>query len=1026
MKPLALGIQAFGPFSGHEEVDFTAFGENALFLINGPTGAGKSSLLDAICFALYGVTTGGEREASSMRSDQASEDLATEIRFDFQLGDQVYRIQRMPTQELTKKRGEGTTTRQTDAHAWRTPLAEWRGEFEEEAAEYLNLKGVREVNDWVVDLTGLSAEQFRQVMVLPQGKFRELLLASSSDRETIFSQLFQTHTYKVIEERLKEKAADIRREREQLTDGLAGMLSSVDAESTAELDEQIKELEPEVEAAKARLDETAAATTSAQRALDSSLELKSKFERLVALRKEQVQLAAEDEMISALEQGNRQALAAQKLQPVFEAHELGRQRQRQEAERLKALEAELDLLRQQQKEAEATLEKARQDGQQLDPLKDERTRLQGFQAQIEQLTRDRAQLDQASQRVTQAERDYAEFSHQRDSVKQQIQTLEAHQAQYQVELQPLADVQQKRADLERFGKLKRIWQDASDEAEQQEQVLAQLEPELKAVLQRQADLKEDWTRTEMHWHQGQAAELAAQLEAGQPCPVCGSPEHPAPARSQDQELVTRQDVTRAREQYETQTQTLTELQSRQAQLKQAIANARLRAEDQVPQLGEYARQSITELREAYQAANNQLERLKQVERHAAQAAEDLKNGRAQLSELDQREPEQRQRRELAIADRAAARQAVKTLEQSIPEELRDPKSLNDQLSALNQRIEAINKALEEAQQHHARLKEALAAQVASRNEVTARLDSAVREAEQKTGHWLSQLAASPFDDEAAFLRARLSDEEIEQRETRIRDHRRRQEQQNWQIKELSEALADRQEPDTEQLAQQLADARQQQEEASQAHGQFRSRLDARLNVSKRLAETRDRINRVDTQYGVFGTLADVAGGQNGSRISLQRFVLSVLLDDVLTEATHRLHVMSKGRYRLLRKLDRTKGNRASGLDLEVEDAYTGKARPVNTLSGGESFMAALALALGLSDVVQAYAGGIRLDTLFIDEGFGSLDPDSLDLAIQTLMELRANGRTVGIISHVSELKEQMPMRIDITASQSGSAIKVIA
>jgi exonuclease SbcC len=172
-------------------------------------------------------------------------------------------------------------------------------------------------------------------------------------------------------------------------------------------------------------------------------------------------------------------------------------------------------------------------------------------------------------------------------------------------------------------------------------------------------------------------------------------------------------------------------------------------------------------------------------------------------------------------------------------------------------------------------------------------------------------------------------------------------------------------------------------------------------------------------------LSDVATGINGRRISLQRFVLSVLLDDVLIQASHRLNIMSKGRYRLLRKVERMGGNAASGLDMEVEDGYTGKTRAVATLSGGESFMAALSLALGLSDVVQSYAGGIKLDTLFIDEGFGSLDPESLDLAIRTLMDLQSSGRMIGIISHVSELKEQMALRIDVKSSRDGSSIYTV-
>ena len=175
-----------------------------------------------------------------------------------------------------------------------------------------------------------------------------------------------------------------------------------------------------------------------------------------------------------------------------------------------------------------------------------------------------------------------------------------------------------------------------------------------------------------------------------------------------------------------------------------------------------------------------------------------------------------------------------------------------------------------------------------------------------------------------------------------------------------------------------------------------------------------------------GTLSDVANGQTGKKISLQRFVLSVLLDDVLIEASHRLKAMSKGRYQLLRIDEGLDRRKVSGLDLAVEDAYSGKTRPVATLSGGESFMAALSMALGLSDIVQSYAGGIRLDTLFIDEGFGSLDQESLDLAIRTLVDLQSTGRMIGVISHVAELKEQLPLRLDIIADRNGSRLSPLS
>ena len=199
-----------------------------------------------------------------------------------------------------------------------------------------------------------------------------------------------------------------------------------------------------------------------------------------------------------------------------------------------------------------------------------------------------------------------------------------------------------------------------------------------------------------------------------------------------------------------------------------------------------------------------------------------------------------------------------------------------------------------------------------------------------------------------------------------------------------------------------------------------------VSVQKKLVEAHKKNEELEKQYKTVGTLYEVSNGLTGDKVSLQRFVLSVLLDDVLIQASQRLLLMSKGRYQLIRKEERAKGNKASGLELEVDDAYTGKSRPVATLSGGESFMAALSLALGLSDVVQSYSGGIKLDTLFIDEGFGSLDPESLDLAVRTLIDLQSTGRMIGIISHVTELKSQMGLRIDVKTGRAGSEISVIA
>lgn len=1028
MKPLQLHIQAFGPFADAVDIDFTAFGENALFLINGPTGAGKSTLLDALCFALYGETTGGnrEREAGSMRSDQASDGLETRIHLDFLLGETVYHVERTPTQTVAKKRGEGTTTRQTDAHVWQVPAEDWSGEFNEDDATYLNLKGVREVNDWVLDLTGLSAEQFRQVMVLPQGKFRELLLASSSEREAIFSQLFQTHIYSDIEAKLKDKAAGIRRERERMADKLSAYLQSADAETPSELDAQIETLEPQLTEAAKRLEAATQATTDAQRRLDAGQALKQQFDQRARAQRDLAELDGQGDAIRALETEVQRARQAQSLVAGFEARENSRRQVQREHDDLERAKADCDRLSQTLREAEDHLKAAETDWRQLDTLKTERTTLDGHRQRLLDLTRARQRETEAGTAAEQARQAYDAFNRQRDALKKERQTLEARQAELQAEVKVLPERQQQRADLERYGKRKVEWQKADDDAKRLEQSLKALEQHIADAQGRFDALKQQATRLEIRWHQGQAAELAATLAPGEPCPVCGSDDHPDPAVSGHDDRVTRETVAEARQAQEAQWHEVTRLQTEQAEQTQALRHARQQAEQQKLELDDYADWTLEGLRDEYRRLDQACKALEATARQLDETGRRLTAVREQLDTLDREEAGHRERRDGALAEQASATQAVRSLEDAVPEPWRVPGALDNRLQTLDQRIDTIEKTYEQAQRRFSEVNEALAAKKASRDDLTNRLAQAKEEFDAREADWVEALSRSDFATEVDFSRARLDETAIDERQSRIEAYYQQRSERIGVIEALNDSLKEETEPDLEQLRQHLDVVRKEQQDASKAHEHLRFEHTTKVNARKNLGDARKALDDLDHQYGLYGTLADVASGANGQRINLQRFVLSVLLDDVLIEASQRLRRMSKGRYTLLRKRDRTKGNRASGLDLDIEDAYTGKTRPVNTLSGGESFMAALSLALGLSDVVQAYAGGIRLDTLFIDEGFGSLDPDSLDLAIETLMDLRANGRTVGIISHVTELKEQMPQRIDVLPAQQGSQVKVIA
>jgi exonuclease SbcC len=283
---------------------------------------------------------------------------------------------------------------------------------------------------------------------------------------------------------------------------------------------------------------------------------------------------------------------------------------------------------------------------------------------------------------------------------------------------------------------------------------------------------------------------------------------------------------------------------------------------------------------------------------------------------------------------------------------------------------------------------------------------------------------SVFEDLNSFVLALTNIPAIAALDATVTAHRQSLTAIKAQIELLETELKEKTQPEMAVIEEEVKIAKAELDAKTTILNDLKNRSEVLVNLLNNLEQQRIENATLDAEYAIYGTLSDVASGRTGGRVNLQRFVLSVLLDDVLIQASQRLSIMSRGRYQLYRSNGVAGSKKLAGLELEVEDSFTGKNRPVATLSGGESFMAALALALGLSDIVQSYAGGIRLETLFIDEGFGSLDPESLELAIRTLIDLQSTGRTIGIISHVNELKDQMALRIDVNVSKRGSSIQV--
>ena len=1019
MKPLKLTLQAFGPFAKTEHIDFTVLGANPLFLINGPTGAGKSSILDAICFALYGQTTGAERDGAQMRCDNAVAELLTEVILDFSLGGKIYRIRRIPAQERPRTRGEGTTQQTPEAQLW---ILDGSAE-----GELLVAKKVNDATTKISELLGLNVEQFRQVIVLPQGKFRELLMANSKDREAIFSQLFQTHIYKRIEDLLKAQSAEIRRAVADNNQQIIGVLQTASVGSDTELDDEVLQLAPQLTHATTLKAQAQQAQTQATLAKQQAEALKQRFDELS---KKELELEKKQALQPSMLNQQKvldDAINADKIQPLYKNYLEKSAALNKLTQDIADSAKAIKIATLEKTAAENLLNAAKQTALKITGLNKQQFQLNQFTAQVTQLESARTTLtsQQAKAKASQTKLD-AELKKQtqlttQQTEKENLSTALTHELTT-LSTQQIALADQ-RSKLEKRTALEQV---RTQKIALEKNVASALK--LFNTKQSQCEASQLNAReTEFAWHTGQAALLAAELKSGEPCLVCGSKDHPQPAHIKDTAALVTQahlDAARAAEE-----KARIALQKAEADLNKAtieVTTIQRQISELEESLNELAQQSLDAITQTVKTTETEVNRLLQIQKDQetlllsiTKIKDNLATITTNLSSLQT----------LANDDKSALIQAttvVTQLENQIPEAYRDAKKLITELSAIEASIKQLNQAVTHTQEQFDIYSLKLEAKTARHTELLVQEIALILENTETTLSWNTALAHSCFADVKAFQTALLSETKQKTIKNIIETFNAELTGLQGAVKQLKADLETQTRPDLIKIEQTLIDTTGEFNLADKAWQQLEERNNLLTNIKAQLTQIKTKTAELDAQYQIIGTLSDVANGTSGKRISLQRFVLSVLLDDVLIQASQRLNLMSKGRYRLLRKLDSIGGNTAAGLDLDVEDSYTDKSRPVATLSGGESFMAALSLALGLSDVVQSYAGGIKLDTLFIDEGFGSLDPESLDLAIKTLIDLQATGRMIGIISHVSELKEQMALRIDVKSARDGSSITTVA
>ena len=1010
MRPHQLEIEAFGPYAEPVQIAFDDLAREGLFLIHGPTGAGKTYLLDALCFALYGEVT-GERSLKGLRSDHAAPSAVPRVALEFSAAGGRWRVERSPACTLPKSRGTGTTSR-----APRATLQRLGTEGAEAVA-----RAPADVTREITELVGLDGARFRQVILLPQGRFAEVLRARTEEREGLLKTLFDTTLYERAMLWLDEQSRQTRgavfdgqRELEGLQEQathvaapwwsdvgsgegngeVSGEGSDEGARNPADLGVLVQRLDREEARCQAAL---AAAGDDLERARRHQAETTSLAERWDR-RSTAQHRARERQEQGAVIEALRQALV------VAERAESLRSSLRADADARSALaegQRRLDNgLRQVERAREraATLPDAVQALSLLEPpppaalarvaraLASHRTELEALARVAEEaaaLRRTAAaaatEAQDAAARVTKGEQLLADSTAQRQAAEAQLAAARSAADR----LDGL-----RRADADARAQLETLQQLETARAHETQAREAAVTAEAAANVARAAllNLRERQLA-------GMAARLAADLRPGEPCPVCGAPDHPRPAEAGADPVSDPQIAAAERERAGAEDRT------RRATAERARRQAEREALEQ--RLGEACPDASTIRAAAAEAAQVLAQAMREagdipaLEQRQQELLNQAQRYEQRLREL--RDGASRQRQQAEDGERRAAELAARVA--AALGEGTAPAAVLSSLAPLEKALEELGALVEER------------ARTASRAAETQR-----RLAED--------LLPSGFRDAAEAQAALREEPERLQWRERIRAH----EEEGTRLAALLEA-ADLQalpelRPDTAAAGEGLLVADGARNQALER----RTRVEAACHELKRLAQRHHLAAAALAQYReraeLVGRVAERCLGRSHPHISLQRWVLSAYLEEICRFANLRLDLMTAGRYQL--RLSDVEGRRGvkAGLGLRVLDAYTGEEREVSSLSGGETFQASLALALGVADTVQAHSGGLALDTLFIDEGFGTLDPDNLQLAMDELDRLRQGGRLVGIISHVGALRERIRQGIEVVASERGSRVLV--
>lgn len=1025
MKPISLTIEAFGPYRDSVTLDFSALQNHSMFLISGPTGAGKTSILDAMVYALYGEPSGEVRKTDAIRSDFAEPERMTRVDFSFAIGEAQYRVERLPKQLVAKKRGTGMREQNASATVYEMKDGEWKVIATSAAA----------IRDTVQRIIGFRKDQFLQVVLLPQGEFRKLLVASTSEREELLHTLFRTELYRKLQEALKAAYDDAKAGIEANLTKQAAMIQSIphDEDTPVLTAQHVRELlanrEPYHDGLVVKRDEAVAEVEQFNalrkewavynQAQQSLTEAASKLDLVKAREGERSSLREKVQFLTSLtptyelykQFSDKQSVLKTLETALSDAKkgvEIASQQESKCTEAHEVLVSQAETIQAKR----TTLAQLRQQSEKFDELALLNKELITLKRNLE--TQDREKSD-------------AELQAQHKLVADLEVALVEARKQFQANskaLESIPRIQEQLGHLQRYSELLGQKQKLQHDIDGKDRSLAAIDESVK-------NSKVLLERLEHLMAEGRAFELVHLVVDNEPCPVCGSTEHPQLA-SKPELYPTKEEVEAARavrdEAIQKQASEIGQKETLVIRLHELDEEVKEQVSKLTSLIDGFSEDTFDSIQQDLLSQMEQLTALRsdteQLSKTIATNEGELSGAKETLAKLEMAHKELLESLHDLEIQLSSVQAKIDALSKILPTTDLDTwrkqiESLETEINAYDEQVKVCESNLEAARKQlnaqQGRL-ETLSAQV---QEETNSLDVIYKE-------YIKSLQSISLG-EVDFIEALGDYNALDTFRTELyaldEDFNKAQAVYDAALKVAKSIV----EPSAT-VSDEVYDAAVERRDALVGN------LAAWEKETKHIETTLASLEELDVAMGearneveFLSRLNDLAnGGEQGFKnVTFERYVLGAILDEVVYAANLRLQKMSRSRYSLERS-DYTGGGRGKqGLDLAVMDAFTGQSRPANTLSGGETFLASMALALGLADVIQSYAGGIHMDTMFIDEGFGTLDPDTLELAMETLVQLQSSGRLIGMISHVPELKTRIPAHLEVTRGDDGSTAKFV-